>query len=133
AVTRLHLEQSPLTLFKVGVAEVIHSDNTCTRVFLIVGQRQQGQKLPLGVSSEAECLDDCPNVSCRVEVEISSLLVGERTSKKLCGSTSKLGFHIPTRKIREWHLLISKVPQARDQQDNADGLAICFEEVAIPR
>ena len=36
AVARLRLEQSPLALFKVGVAEVIRSDNTCARVSLIV-------------------------------------------------------------------------------------------------
>ena len=97
AVTRLRLEQSPLALFKVGVAEVIHSDNTCARVSLIVGQRQQGQNLPLGITSESECLDDRPDVGCRVEVEISGLLVGERTFEKLRGSTSKVGLYIPTR------------------------------------
>src|SRR5262249_40273628 len=95
AITRLRLEQSPLALFKVGIAEVIHADKTCGLVSLILGERQQGQNLPLRITLEAECLDDRPDVGRRVEVKKSGLLVDERTSEKSRGPTSKVGLHIP--------------------------------------
>ena len=116
-----------------SILQAIHSDNTCARVSLIVGQRQQSQNLALGISSEAERFYDRPDMGCRIEVEISGLFIGERTSEKLYGSTSKVGLDIPARKIREQLLVITQTPQARDQQDNADRFAIRFEQVAIPR
>ena len=133
AVARLHLEQPPLTLFEIGVVEAIHSDNVRARVPPVAGQCQRGQNLALGVASEAERLDDRPDVGCRGDVKIRGLLVSECTFEKLRGVTSKAGLYIPAREIGEQLLAITDTAQARDQEDNADRIAIRFEHIAVPR
>ena len=92
-----------------------------------------GPNLALGVASEADRLDDRPDVGCRGDVKIRGLLVSECTFEKLRGVTSKAGLYIPAREIGEQLLAITDTAQARDREDNADRIAIRFEHIAVSR